>query len=248
MEGGSTFGHEAEAYRAFRPDYPPALFDWLATVAPARGLAWDCGAGSGQAALGLAAHFEKVLATDPDPRQLAQAPRRANIDYRRAAAEDDPGLVGAVDLVACACSVHWFDLDAFYERARAALKPGGVIAVWTYDWPWTGSPPLDVALERLRTDILGPFWGANARYYFSGYESLPFPFAALPAPRFHAPVAADFDDFRRFLSTWSAIRKYRLRHGADPLDDAELAAAWRAAPPRLPLTVPLHMRCGRAAG
>lgn len=240
------FGDDADAYFAFRPPYPGTLFDWLAGVAPARGLAWDCGTGSGQAALGLARHFDKVVATDPDRRQLARAPRRANIDYRLAAAEADVGLTEEVDLVACACSIHWFDLDGFYRVAARALKPGGIIAAWTYDWPWTGRAPLDAVLRQLKDDVLGPFWGENAALYFGGYRTLPFPFAERDAPLFEAPIAHSSADLKRFLATWSAVTKYRARRGADPLRlvERELDAAWRADPPALPLRAPLHMRCG----
>lgn len=240
------FGQDAEGYRAFRPQYPAALYEWLAQTAPSRALAWDCGTGSGQAALGLAEHFDRVVATDPDARQLAEAEKRANIEYRLAAAEADLDLAGEVDLIACACSVHWFDLPAFYARAREALKRDGIIAVWTYDWPWTGSPPLDAALETLKTDILGPFWGENARYYFSGYAALPFPFEERAAPLFHSPIAASCEELMNFLRTWSAVTKYRAHHGSDPLAhiETQLAQAWKARPPACPVRAPLHMRCG----
>ena len=52
-----VFGDNADDYRAFRPEYPDALFAWLARAAKRNRLAWDCGAGSGQAALGLSRHF-----------------------------------------------------------------------------------------------------------------------------------------------------------------------------------------------
>jgi SAM-dependent methyltransferase len=244
--GPFYFGRDAESYRAFRPHYPETLFEWLAKAAPATEFAWDCGAGSGQAALGLATHFARVLATDPDERQLDLAPRRPNIEYRGVAAEADIELRDEVDLVACACSVHWFDLPLFYARARQALRRGGLIAVWTYDWPWTGAAPLDAALEELKTQILGPFWGDNARYYFTGYQTLPFPFAEREAPLFHAPIAASSDGLLNFLSTWSAVEKYRDHFGRDPLSLIEkaLVSAWEAEPPVLPITAPLHMRCG----
>jgi SAM-dependent methyltransferase len=241
------FGGDAESYFAFRPHYPLELFAWLAGVAPANALAWDCGTGSGQAALGLSEHFARVVATDPDPRQLALAPPRENIDYRLAAAEADPGLRGEVDLIACACSLHWFDLPKFYEMATLALKPGGVIAAWTYDWPWTGQARIDAVLERLKTGILGPFWGDNAQYYFGRYANLPFPFPEIERPRFEVAIAASKSDFLKFLGTWSAVARYRERHGADAFAQIadELDDAWRTEAPAIPLRVPLHMRCGR---
>ena len=46
-------GHAAD-YASFRPGYPPELFDFVAALPRRRGTAWDCGTGSGQAAVGLA--------------------------------------------------------------------------------------------------------------------------------------------------------------------------------------------------
>jgi len=67
------FSATAAAYATFRPRYPDALFEWLAAIAPSRECAWDCATGSGQAASGLARHFEQVVATDPSAAQLAHA-------------------------------------------------------------------------------------------------------------------------------------------------------------------------------
>lgn len=58
------FLETAAGYVRFRPRYPEALFDYLAGEAPGRERAWDCATGSGQAAIGLARHFEQGIATD----------------------------------------------------------------------------------------------------------------------------------------------------------------------------------------
>jgi hypothetical protein len=115
-----VFGDNADDYRAFRPHYPDALFAWLASVAKQDRLAWDCGAGSGQAALGLSRHFTRVLATDPDPRQLALAPRRPMTIVWRA--EDDLGPARR-----SISSLAPFDplvRPAEILRKRARLAPG----------------------------------------------------------------------------------------------------------------------------
>jgi methylase of polypeptide subunit release factors len=65
------FSGHADEYTRYRPTYPAELFNWLAQQAPAHALAWDCATGSGQAALGLAAHFDAVIATDASPQQIA---------------------------------------------------------------------------------------------------------------------------------------------------------------------------------
>src|SRR5204863_7244503 len=84
------FSGHATDYRAFRPAYPPELFAFLASSAPARDLAWDCGTGNGQAAVGLAGHFARVLATDASAEQIAQAEPHPRVEYAVAAAEKCP--------------------------------------------------------------------------------------------------------------------------------------------------------------
>ena len=45
----------------------------------------------------------------------------------------------------------------FFQDTRRALRPDGIIAAWTYDWPWTQIAAIDLILRRLKEDILGPF-------------------------------------------------------------------------------------------
>nr|POE52738.1 hypothetical protein CFP56_23153 [Quercus suber] len=44
------FIKQAEQYAEGRPSYPPELFEFIASKTPSHDLAWDVGAGSGQAA------------------------------------------------------------------------------------------------------------------------------------------------------------------------------------------------------
>ena len=74
------FGNRAGAYASFRPQYPPALFDWLAANSPAHGRALDIACGNGQASAPLRQHFRQVLACDGSPQQLRAAPDLAGID------------------------------------------------------------------------------------------------------------------------------------------------------------------------
>ena len=80
------FSAQAGDYARYRPDYPPALFEWLAGIAPSQDIAWDCGTGSGQSAVALAAHFSRVIATDPSQSQsITAAPRQKSVSLRRRA-------------------------------------------------------------------------------------------------------------------------------------------------------------------
>ena len=73
------FSRGAAAYAEFRPRYPRALFVWLAASAPGRSLAWDCATGTGQAAIGLADDFARVVATDASAAQVASAVRHPRV-------------------------------------------------------------------------------------------------------------------------------------------------------------------------
>ena len=96
------FSAQATDYARFRPDYPAGLFAWLAGIAPMRDTAWDCGTGSGQAAVGLAAHFRHVIATDPSRRQPDHAEPHPRVEYRQASAEVSLLDTASVDLVTVA--------------------------------------------------------------------------------------------------------------------------------------------------
>ena len=71
MDFKDHFSRHAGAYARARPHYPPALFEYLASLCLQRNLAWDCATGNGQAARGLADRFEKVIGTDASAEQLA---------------------------------------------------------------------------------------------------------------------------------------------------------------------------------
>jgi len=67
------FSGHADAYAQYRPRYPDELFSWLASLIPGRVLAWDAGTGSGQVAVALTEHVDRVVATDASADQLAQS-------------------------------------------------------------------------------------------------------------------------------------------------------------------------------
>ena len=238
-------GHAAD-YARHRPQYPPALFACLARLAPGRALAWDAGTGSGQAALGLAEHFARVIATDAAAQQIANAVPHARVEYRVAAAESLDAPARSVDLLIAAQAAHWFDLARFYAEARRILKPHGVVAIWCYGLTRV-APEVDVIVEHFYRDVVGPFWPPERQFIDERYQTLPFPFAEQQPPEFRIETAWQLPDFMRYLCTWSAARRYMAQHGADPLQPLEqrLAQAWGArARPRV-VRWPIHLRIGR---
>jgi hypothetical protein len=82
------FSAQATDYSKFRPGYPREIFTYLGSIAPSRRLAWDCGTGSGQAAVGLASVFDRVIATDASEKQIANAEPHERVEYRVASGEE----------------------------------------------------------------------------------------------------------------------------------------------------------------
>ena len=175
-------GHAAD-YSRYRPGaYPTALYQALAALAPDTARAWDCATGNGQAALGLAAHFEWVDATDASSKQIEVAQPHPRVRYATAPAEAS-GLVDAsISLVTVAQALHWFDLPKFYTEVRRVAKPEAVIACWCY-MHCAVTPAVDKATGRLYEDILGDsYWPPERKHVENAYRDLDFPFTRIELP------------------------------------------------------------------
>lgn len=240
------FSIDSRGYARFRPTYPPSLFEALARLAPRRRLAWDCATGSGQAALGLAAHFEGVIATDASTRQLDAAIPHERIEYRIATAEHSGLGTGTVDLVAVAQALHWFDVERFYAEVRRVLTPGGVVAAWGYGNVMI-EPAIDALLSRFYQRDVGAYWPPERALVDAQYASLPFPFEELPMPEFAIHRQLTLDELAGYLRTWSATQRYMLERGHDPVTvlEQELAEHWTHAGERKRTIWPIFMRVGR---
>jgi SAM-dependent methyltransferase len=221
------FSRHADAYARYRPDYPAALFAWLARLAPNTDRAWDCATGNGQAAVALAEHFARVAATDASEEQVRNARPHPRVEYRAAPAERSGLEDGSVDLITVAQALHWFDLPAFYAEADRVLVPGGVLAVWAYEL-FRATPEIDAAVNRLYRDIVGPYWPPDRKIIETGYAGIELPFERVEAPPFWMEKRWSADDAAGYLGTWSATRRYVEANGHDPvpLIADELAAAW----------------------
>lgn len=243
------FSPRAAGYAAFRPTYPPALFDFVAALAPSHRCAWDCATGSGQAAVALAAHFDRVIATDASAAQLAHAAMHARVAYRVATAEASGLPDHAVDLVTVAQALHWFDIEAFYVEVRRVLVPGGALAVWTYGFPALDETTLDARFQQYVEDVLAPYWPPKRQLVDDGYRGIPFPFAEVAAPSFPLERACTLDEVVGYVGTSSATTQYIRATGGDPLPGLEqaLAPAWGEPARRVVVRWPLTVRAGRVS-
>lgn len=60
-----NFSKQSDTYLKYRPTYPVELFRYVSTLTESHDLAWDCGTGNEQAAMGLTPFYQAVFATDP---------------------------------------------------------------------------------------------------------------------------------------------------------------------------------------
>lgn len=227
------FSGISAGYQAFRPGYPAALFDWLASVAPRRERAVDLGCGNGQASVGLAAHFAEVIALDPSAEQIAHAAPHPRVTYRVASAEATGLPAACADLVVAAQALHWFDPARLHPELARLARPGAVFAAFTYGLCRV-SPAVDAVVARLYGPILGAYWPPERAHVDAEYRTLPFPWPELAAPALAIEETWGLDRFLGYVGTWSAVTAYRRKHGGDPvaLVEPELRSAWGAVPER----------------
>jgi SAM-dependent methyltransferase len=247
MRFEDNFSTQSKQYAQYRPQYPDAMYEYFASIASTRSLVWDCGTGNGQAALGLAKHFEKVYATDASAEQIAHAYAHTNIEYHVANAEQVDIASGSVDLVTVAQAVHWFDFGKFYAEVKRVLRPNGVLAVWTYGLPEI-SAQVDRLLGEFYSHTLSGFWPERIRYIEEKYVTLPFPFEELKPPSFVMKTEWSLDQLMGFLDSWSATQNYRKQNKKHPLDEVlqDFLDAWGNQKVKREIRWRLYFRIGRS--
>lgn len=155
----NRFGPAVDAFRKFRPGYPPEVFELILREVSEdrRERAIDLGSGTGLSALPLSAWFREVIAVEPDAqmagelRSKTEAPagakgrdRRSNLTVLNATAERCDLPAGIADLVTCGTSFHWMDGPRVLARVREWLRPGGLLALYSYPVPMLEGPVLEV--------------------------------------------------------------------------------------------------------
>lgn len=239
------FSRQAGDYAKFRPRYPQELFDYLGTIAPTHQLAWDCGTGNGQAAVGIASVFDHVIATDASEKQIANAQSHERIEYRVAPAEDSGIESGTVDLIMVAQALHWFDLPRFYQEVSRVLKRNGALAASAYKLLHI-TPEIDQLVNHCYYEkIVGPFWPPE-RVLVEKFEKMPFPFSEVEMTSFEMTAQWDMEHLIGYLRSWSATQRFIAANNRDPLDEIadRLRAAWGDAHQTRRIIWPLTLRVG----
>jgi SAM-dependent methyltransferase len=177
------FAAGAASYVAGRPDYPPAIEEWLTHELGLNSskTALDLGAGTGKFSRSLLATGAKIIAVEPIAAMLGQLVRQyPEVEARSGSAEAIPLDDASLDAVVCAQSFHWFATREALHEIHRVLKPGGALGlIWNVrddhvEWV--------AALTR----IMKPFEGDTPRFHSQKWRDL-FPadgFSTLREKRF----------------------------------------------------------------
>jgi SAM-dependent methyltransferase len=241
------FSTHAASYADARPGYPAALFDWLAGLCSEHRHAWDAGCGNGQASIALARYFDAVHATDPSAAQIGAAIADPRVRYAVEAGEKCSLPDASVDLVTVAQAYHWFDAARFCAEAVRVVKPGGVVAVWSYAESRV-SPEVDAVFDALNNDRLGGYWPPEREHVINRYRDLPFPFLAIDAPAFEMRCDWTLAHYLAYLRSWSASQRYAKQTGRDAIAQVTraMARAWGDPETIRAVTWPLTLKAGRS--
>lgn len=241
------FSTQATAYARYRPGYPAALIDYILGFVEKKEMAWDCATGNGQAAQLLAPFFKQIMATDLSEKQLLQAVPAANISYSVFKSEQTSFPDNSFDLITIAQAYHWFNFVDFEKEARRVAKPGAVVAAWGYNIPVSHNKQINSLVQHFYTAVAGPYWDAERKWIDDGYQTIPFPFDALPSKTFSIQVQWNLADLAGYFNTWSSVQHFIKANGYNPVHEIaqQLSSAWPAEKPLLDLSFPVFLKIGR---
>lgn len=147
----TVFDTVADDYDAFRPAYPPALYDHIEAYAGALdGLrVLDLAAGTGIASRSLLDRGARVVATDlgPDMLRVLRARSGDRVPVAVGRGEAIPFGDASFDVVTCATAWHWINENDGPAEVRRVLRGRGTLALW-WAFGGHGADPESAAREQ----------------------------------------------------------------------------------------------------
>lgn len=253
---GRSFDAWAGEYDRYRPTYPDALFALIRRELnlPERPLVVDVGAGTGRAALAMAALGWRVTAVEPGRPMLdllrARAANEGLVVATVQASAEATGLDPAsVDLVTAAQAFHWFDKPAALAEFARITRPGGGVALF---WNVRDEDRSPFVADYHR--ILERYGGAaEGRYLQAGRASGRGATreALTAAPGFDEPVLHELrhelamrpDDFIGMAFTASYVRALAPEDQARFRDEIAALQANHGFTGEQPFTLPYRIDC-----
>ena len=240
-----NFSSQAKLYAQYRPTYPPELFKHILKKVSNYISAWDCGTGNGQVAAELAMHFAHVEASDISQKQLDNAVKLPNINYKLSSAESTPYPDNHFDLITVAQAIHWFDFDRFFGEVERVAKPGSTIAVWGYGL-MTTEEPISQIIHDFHYKTTGPYWDEERKHVDNGYVKIPFPFKHSERKLFEFKTNWTLDQLGGYFKTRSAVQHFITKEGYDPVDAFinKIKPHWPKVSKTMEFIFPVFLTCG----
>lgn len=241
-ETHNHFSQIAGEYQKFRPDYPSELFQYLAMLCDEHNNAWDVATGTGQSAYKLAQHFDRVFASDISAKQIEHAKQKSNINYFVGSAEDAKLPDNSLDIITVSQALHWLDIDQFFQQVERVLRPGGILAVWSYQLFEVNSH-LDSIIHKLYNETLDGHWSQRRLMLDNNFADVEFPYPKIEAQAFKMEQTWSFDHVKGYLNTWAGVQNYIQKEQASPLEGIEeqLRFAWCDTNHLKKVAWPLHL-------
>ncbi|KAM7198402.1 S-adenosyl-L-methionine-dependent methyltransferase [Naviculisporaceae sp. PSN 640] len=225
--GRSTYS--SAGYAAFRPSYPPVLFNRVLAFHNAHrtgniagtGTLLDLGCGHGLIARAMAPSFASVIALDPSAGMVEQARKLTSdpkITIHQGSAEDLSFLPdSSVDCVVAGQAAHWFDYSKTWPALARVVKHGGSLAFWGYkDHVIVGHPETTPIYDRFVYGHEDPVPGTES---LARFWELPGRDILRDSFRVVVPPESEWEDITRIA--WDPDRK------TGDLSDAPEEALWQ---------------------
>ncbi|MEN5204234.1 class I SAM-dependent methyltransferase [Stenotrophomonas sp. TWI700] len=215
------FSSRVADYVRYRPDYPPALLDWLHQDigVPTETLVADIGAGTGISTRLFLAAGHPVIAVEPNAAMREAAEQLLAPDYLRLkvanGTAEATGLAdNSVGLVAAAQAFHWFDTAAVRREWARILQPEGMALVFWNSRLLDASPFL-IGYEQLLLEFGTDYTEVAERYQDDDTMRAWFGEGLRGMARLPNVQRMDYDGLRgRLLSSSYAPQTGHPRHAA----------------------------------
>jgi trans-aconitate methyltransferase len=223
------FGAVASMYDDVRPGYPAEVLDAIVDFQGGPASVAELGAGTGKGTELLVRLGVPVTCVEPDPRMAAVlADKFPQVEVVTSTFEEWAPPAAGVDVVACALAWHWLDPATRNQRTRAALSPGGALAVFGHTYGYA-DPEVSAAIDRVLRAV-DPAVTSRAEHWVRDDVLASGAYGRVEELRRHTFPEFTKERYLRLMQTFSPFRR---RSAAD--QRAALAGLDAALPARLTL-------------
>ena len=137
QENIDRFSGFTDLYSASRPVPPEIITKIILKYLPAPpALVIDIGSGTGLSTMIWRDIAKSIIGIEPndDMRKAAQQNAAGNVEFRKGYSNDTGLPDASADIVTISQAFHWMDIPSTLDEVWRILKPGGVLAVYDFDF------------------------------------------------------------------------------------------------------------------